>query len=228
VQSDRPGVSSNTLRPWPEQRVRLAAATALLLAVGIGAASGQPNLDVEEMASTIPGRLATEHLVVAGIEIGSATLDEVLQHLGPTRVLRLGEAGTVRAVCYQAHDPDDETVLLFQAPERPRTAPVMVALLIDRAALDWPVRNCAPAGKVGRSSGTASGISLSTTRVRLAAATRRLASEDTHGVLGYYFYEPVATFRAGACQLLTGVRGRFNGAQMRSLTIYSLRRGRGC
>ena len=218
--------------PTPRQRL-LTAGLALLLcksaAIAGAAATTEP---LVELRSTVPGELPEPHLTVFGVRVGEDDLSAVAGRLGDAVAFAPGGSGELAALCYVGMDAKENVAVIFQSPRFHPGRIVTSAHVTTRAALKEDARRCAMSPALA-SQATGSHLTLGMDIADFQAGFAALPSEQGERVLGYYFFRrlgPGSQPRGehSRCQLLSGIRGRFERSQLRSLTVYRLHRGAGC
>ncbi len=214
---------------------RLAARIAALAACMTWAMSAVAQIGeapAREVKSTLPGTLDARHLTLLGLQVGANTLADVQARLGAARPFAPDPAREFNAVCYVAADGAGGTVITFQARRDDRRGLLTSADLAVRHLRASSIRYCQPL-PVGLSAVNAAGAGPGMTRAAFQRTFRDPPSESSVQRLGYYYFEPIeprntGTGRQHRCQLLTGVRARFDTDVLTELALYAAYQGSGC
>ena len=196
----------------------------------VPAAAAEP---LVELRSTVPGELPDSHLTVFGIRVGRDDLDAVAGRLGDAATFAPGGSVELAALCYVGMGGEENLAVIFQAPRFHPDRIVTSAHVTTRAALKEDARRCARSPALARQA-TGSRLALGMDLADFQGGFADFPSEQGERVLGYYFFRRLGSRsqdpgdERGRCQLLSGIRGRFERSQLRSLTVYRLHRGAGC
>ena len=217
--------------------LRLVRALLVAALVWPAIAPTQPNdslaLDpAERLPSTIRGELPLAHRTVLGVVIGRDTLEDVQDRLGPApRFTPVGSVD-VEAVCYEADDDEERSVVVFQADPKDADGLVLMAHATSRRSVGAMARHCQRSPALAAGVGNAAGVMLGMSHDDFIARFLHRPSEDHARSTGFYFYELVkaradASHRAD-CQLLSGVRIRSRDGRAQAFSVYRFYSGRGC
>jgi hypothetical protein len=177
-----------------------------------------------QLRSTLPGELGARHLTVLGLRVGNDGLEAVQGRVGEAAAFSPESAPELLTTCFV--DAEDRSLaVMFQAHRYDPTRRLTMAYIGAPGTMETSVRRCQPRAGLAESATTASGIYLGMSREEFARQFPYPPSERGNRLLGYYFYQPL---QARGCQLLSGVRGQFDGYGLSALTVYRLYRGSGC
>jgi len=205
----------------------VAAAWLLILWCG-NPAWAQQGDPLEELRSTLQGRLEGPNLRIQGIEVGKHRLAQIEAHLGSAERFSPGGLTELKAICYLSSDR--EMGIIFEADADDPEAVAIMARIALRKDLGGVAHRCEGSSALKSPVTTEGGIAVGMGRDDYLARFLHPPSEHGARYTGFYYYDPVEarTGASGSCQLLSGVRARIAGGRVSEFFVYRFYRGRGC
>jgi hypothetical protein len=183
-----------------------------------------PRGAVRQLRSTLPGQLSADHLRVLGLRIGDDGLSAVHGRIGQSVAFSPESAPELLTTCF-VDAGDRSLAVMFQAHRYDPTRRLTMAYIGAPSAMETSARRCQVLPGLAQAASTDSAIYLGMSREAFAQQFPYAPSERSSRMLGYYFYQPMAS---GRCQLLSGVRAQFDTDGLAAVTVYRLYRGPGC
>lgn len=200
----------------------------LVMLWSLDPAQAQQADPLEELRSTLQGRLDPSDLRIQGVEVGKHTLAQVEARLGRTGRFSPGGLTELQAVCYLSSDR--KMGVVFQADARDPEAAITMGRVAYSKELGAVARHCQGSAALASSIGTEGGIAVGMSGDDYLARFLRRPSEHGARYIGFYYYDPLEPRigASGSCQLLSGVRARIVGGRVSDFFVYRFSRGRGC